>query len=75
MKDNSLAWPDPFRPGAYRLEIISAGLQSISAWAKRVWPRETRRITRTTATWTEEFKIIDVDFGCIKICKFLMVAT
>ena len=22
----SLAWPDPFRPGAYRLEIISAGL-------------------------------------------------
>ena len=23
----SLAWPDPFRPGAYRLEIISAGLQ------------------------------------------------
>ena len=23
----SLAWPDPFRPGAYQLEIISAGLQ------------------------------------------------
>ena len=23
----SLAWPDPFRPGAYRLEIISTGLQ------------------------------------------------
>ena len=23
----SLTWPDPFRPGAYRLEIISAGLQ------------------------------------------------
>ena len=22
----SLAWPDPIRPGAYRLEIISAGL-------------------------------------------------
>ena len=23
----SLAWPDPFRPGAYQLEIISAVLQ------------------------------------------------
>ena len=23
----SLVWPDPFRPGTYRLEIISAGLQ------------------------------------------------
>ena len=22
---SSLAWPDPLRPGAYRLEIISAG--------------------------------------------------
>ena len=41
---HSLAWPDLFRPGAYRLEIISAyNLQSISAWAKRVWPRETRK--------------------------------
>ena len=49
----SLAWPDPIRPGAYRLEIISRlsignykpgayNLQSISAWAKRVWSRETR---------------------------------
>jgi len=24
---SSLAWPDPFRAGAYRLEIISAALQ------------------------------------------------
>jgi len=30
----SLAWPDPFRAGAYGLEIISAR-------AERVWPRET----------------------------------
>jgi len=37
----SLAWPDPFRAATYRLEIISAALQSISGCAERVWPRET----------------------------------
>ena len=46
----SLAWPDPFRTSAYRLEIISAlqrgayNLQSISACAERVWLRETKTI-------------------------------
>ena len=44
---SSLAWPDPLGAGAYQLEIISAAwrgaynLQSISACAKRIWPRET----------------------------------
>ena len=27
LSELSLAWPDPFRPGTYILEIISAGLQ------------------------------------------------
>ena len=50
MANRSLAWPDPFLAGAYRLNIISAtlqgayNLQSISDCAERVWPRETRRI-------------------------------
>ena len=35
--------PDPFRPGAYQTLVVRRlyNLQSISAWAKRIWPRET----------------------------------
>jgi len=64
----SLAWPDPLGSGAYRLEIISASrrgaynLQSISACAKRVWPRETNTYTPIITIFSESYTIY------IKVC-------